>query len=366
MFNPSDLEGAVDHSFFDSDDDRDKAARPAAGSQENNAAQELPAPPPSGAFMEFLGSEAADDSDSGTDYTQEPRRYPTSSEEFTEQSSRKGSRGKRSKSLSSSFSHYSSAGGSRGQGPSDMIPSKSSDLGLSLADDSDYTPEDETSPGCSPFCQPRSDEPDDGQRSRGSVPPSGHGSILHADGLHADNYSQTEFDPDSFIQENLVLHWRGRPCRKNYTFNNNEVRRIDHENQRLLRVLSRISLAPGSSGQYGRKGSSPHIPHSAVNRLREQKRIDKDNQSLLKRLEYVKSTPQLKRSNQLADYQRQARYQATPCPVCDNPSILAATSAAGLSSLRTSTTQMGTRATSVSSNAARSKMLLSARPPFCC
>ncbi|XP_061883056.1 cilia- and flagella-associated protein 97 [Entelurus aequoreus] len=355
MFNPSDLEGAVDHSFFDSDDDRD-GGRPAARSQEKNAAQELPAPPPSGAFMEFLGSDAAEDSDSGTDYSREPRRpYPTSSEEFTEQSSRKDSRGQRSKSLSSTLSHYSSVGGSRGQ--------ERSDMGLSLADDSDYTPEDEASPGCSPFCQPRSEDPDDGQKSRESAPPSGHSSILHADGLHADNYSQTEFDPDSFIQENLVLHWRGRPCRKNYTFNNNEVRRIDHENQRLLRVLSRISLAPGSSG---RKGSSPHIPHSAVNRLREQKRIDKDNQSLLKRLEFVKSTPMLKRSNQLADYQRQARYQATPCPVCDNASILAATSAAGLSSLRTSTTQMGTRATSVSSNAARSKMLLSARPPFCC
>nr|XP_057942200.1 cilia- and flagella-associated protein 97 [Doryrhamphus excisus] len=372
MFNPSDLEGDVDHSFFDSDRDEERDGVRQVVRSEENVEGELPARPPSGAFMAFLGSEDVEGSGSSTDDSREARLpRATSSDETSELSSAKGRRVKRSKGSSSTSSHYSSVGGSRrrGRGPSDVDRSKSSDLGLSFAEESDYTLGDGASPTSSSYL--RSVEADEssakGRTQRESAPLSGHSGFLHPDGTHADEYSQTEsFVPESILEDNVCFHWRGRPNRKNYTFNNNEVRRIDHENQRLLRVLSRISLAPGASvGQYSRiaKAGPPHIPHSAVNRLREQKRIDKDNQALLKRLEYVKSTPLLKRSNQLADYQRQARYQATPCPVCDNSNLAA--SSVGMSSMRASTSQLGTRATSVSSNATRSKTNLSARPPFC-
>ncbi|XP_054635616.1 cilia- and flagella-associated protein 97 [Dunckerocampus dactyliophorus] len=375
MFNPSDLEGDVDHSFFDSDPDDDRPGGRQVVRSEENVAEELPARSPGSAFMALLGREEGEGSASSTDDSRELRlRHPTSSEEISDQSIKKGRRVKRSKGSSSTSSHYSSMGGTRGRGRelSDIEPSRSSDMGLSLAEESDYTLGDEVSLTSSSYSHLRSVEADESsakeQTLRESAPLSGHSGFLHPDGTHADEYSQTEsFVPESLLEENVVYHWRGRPSRKNYTFNNNEVRRIDHENQRLLRVLSRISLAPGASvGQFTRiaKAGPPHIPHSAVNRLREQKRIDKDNQALLKRLEYVKSTPMLKRSNQLTDYQRQARYQDTPCPVCDNSNLAA--SSVGQSSMRASTSQLGTRATSGSSNATRSKMHPSARSPFCC
>ncbi|XP_061627717.1 cilia- and flagella-associated protein 97 isoform X1 [Phyllopteryx taeniolatus] len=377
MFNPSDLEGDVDHSFFDSDRDEDRGGGGggaggggAGGSEENETEEDVPARTPSGSFVAFLASEAAGDdenSNSGTDDNREP---PAASHSASEAFSEQSPRAKRPPSSSSTVSsRFSSPGGSRrrGRAPSARVPSRASNR-PSLAEASDYTLRDEVSPVSSTFQHLQFAEPEEGGakgQRRGSAPPTRANSILRPQGtLNADTDS---FASGSVMQDNLILHCRGRPSRKNFTFNNNEVRRIDHENQRLLRVLSRISLAPGSIvNQFSRKSTTPHVPHSSVNRMREQKRIDKDNQALLKRLEYVKSTPTLKRSNQLSDYQRQARYQATPCEVCDAATNILPSSVAGMSSIRGSASQMGTRATSVSSNAARSKALLAARPPFCC
>ncbi|XP_061686359.1 cilia- and flagella-associated protein 97 [Syngnathoides biaculeatus] len=370
MFNPSDLEGDVDHSFFDSDRDEDRGGA-GGGSDENEAEEDAPARTPSGSFAAFLASGVTEDdenSNSGTDDTRGP---PAVSHSASEALSARSPRAKRPPSSSSSTlsSRFSSPGGSRrrGRAPSARVPSRASNR-RSLADASDFTLRDEVSPASSTFQHLQFAEPEEGGskgKRRGSAPQTRPNSILRPQGtLNADTDS---FASGSVMQDNLILHCRGRPSRKNFTFNNNEVRRIDHENQRLLRVLSRISLAPGSIvSQFSRKNTTPHVPHSSVNRMREQKRIDKDNQALLKRLEYVKSTPALKRSNQLSDYQRQARYQATPCEVCDAATNILPSSVAGMSSVRGSASQMGTRATSVSSNATRSKALLAARPPFCC
>ncbi|CDQ98078.1 unnamed protein product [Oncorhynchus mykiss] len=80
--------------------------------------------------------------------------------------------------------------------------------------------------------------------------------------------------------------------RKNYSFSNDEVRQIDRENQRLLRQLSRPSphSRPGSTGgtsttsssrrrSNGGGGGPPPVRlyHSALNRQREQQRIEKEN-----------------------------------------------------------------------------------------
>lgn len=109
--------------------------------------------------------------------------------------------------------------------------------------------------------------------------------------------------------------------RKNYSFNNEEVRRIDRENQRLLRELSRSSARSRSgsstfSSTSSRKNNAPSIRlyHSAMNRQKEQERIQKENLSFLRRLESVKATPGLTRDEQLADYQRQCRYLGTHAP----------------------------------------------------
>uniref|UniRef100_A0A8C2CLK1 Cilia- and flagella-associated protein 97 n=1 Tax=Cyprinus carpio TaxID=7962 RepID=A0A8C2CLK1_CYPCA len=114
------------------------------------------------------------------------------------------------------------------------------------------------------------------------------------------------------------------PCsvgsrRKNYSFTNEEVQEIDRENQRLLRELSRSSARSRSgssacSKTSGGRSSAPPIRlyHSALNRQRQQERIQKENLAFLKRLESVKPTPGMTRDEQLADYQRHCRYLGTP------------------------------------------------------
>lgn len=80
-----------------------------------------------------------------------------------------------------------------------------------------------------------------------------------------------------------VFHYPGGRNRKNYSFSNDEVRRIDRENQRLLRELSRLSPGP-RLGSVARKktnmtssSSLVRLSHSALNRQREQQRIEREN-----------------------------------------------------------------------------------------
>ncbi|XP_012499454.1 PREDICTED: cilia- and flagella-associated protein 97 [Propithecus coquereli] len=104
--------------------------------------------------------------------------------------------------------------------------------------------------------------------------------------------------------------------RKNYSFTREEVRQIDRENQRLLKELSRQAEKPGSKSIVpGRStGHPPKLYHSALNRQREQQRIERENLALLKRLEAVKPTVGMKRSEQLMDYHRNMGY-LNPSPM---------------------------------------------------
>ncbi|XP_020499505.1 cilia- and flagella-associated protein 97 isoform X3 [Labrus bergylta] len=126
------------------------------------------------------------------------------------------------------------------------------------------------------------------------------------------------FSSESQLGGKLVLPHPGARNRKNYSFTNDQVRCIDQENQRLLRELSRLSPGPSAGSSAGKKShmykNSPPIrlSHSALNRQREQQRIERENLAFLKRLESVKPTPGLKRSEQLADYQRQIEYLGGP------------------------------------------------------
>ncbi|XP_023370668.1 cilia- and flagella-associated protein 97 [Otolemur garnettii] len=96
--------------------------------------------------------------------------------------------------------------------------------------------------------------------------------------------------------------------RKNYSFTKEEVRQIDRENQRLLKELSRQAEKPGSRSTVTRWHHPPKLYHSALNRQREQQRIERENLALLKRLEAVKPTVGMKRSEQLMDYHRNMGY----------------------------------------------------------
>ncbi|XP_072262239.1 cilia- and flagella-associated protein 97 [Pyxicephalus adspersus] len=98
--------------------------------------------------------------------------------------------------------------------------------------------------------------------------------------------------------------------KKNFSFSNEEVRHIDRENQRLLKELSRHASKTKTKSLTPKKPNStpPRLYHSALNRQREQQRIERENLALLKRLESVKPTVGMTRSEQLMDYQRQAGY----------------------------------------------------------
>ncbi|XP_006834569.1 PREDICTED: UPF0501 protein KIAA1430 homolog [Chrysochloris asiatica] len=67
--------------------------------------------------------------------------------------------------------------------------------------------------------------------------------------------------------------------RKNYSFTRDEVRQIDRENQRLLKELSRQADKPGNKSTIPRRpvGHPPKLYHSALNRQREQQRIEREN-----------------------------------------------------------------------------------------
>uniref|UniRef100_V9KF99 Cilia- and flagella-associated protein 97 n=1 Tax=Callorhinchus milii TaxID=7868 RepID=V9KF99_CALMI len=96
--------------------------------------------------------------------------------------------------------------------------------------------------------------------------------------------------------------------KKNYSFTNEEIRCIDRENHRLLQELTR--KASKSKSNISKKSSIAPIRvyHSTLNRHREQERIEKENLALLKRLEMVKPTVGLKRSEQLRDYYRHTAF----------------------------------------------------------
>ncbi|XP_077158361.1 cilia- and flagella-associated protein 97 [Paroedura picta] len=119
-------------------------------------------------------------------------------------------------------------------------------------------------------------------------------------------------------QQKLVLDQPAIGPRKNYSFTNDEVRQIDQENQRLLKELTKHSGKPRSKSASLKKpsGPAPKLYHSAINRQKEQQRIDRENLAFLKRLEAVKPTVGMKRSEQLMDYQRQMSYlnAAPPAP----------------------------------------------------
>ncbi|XP_060102438.1 cilia- and flagella-associated protein 97 [Heteronotia binoei] len=111
-------------------------------------------------------------------------------------------------------------------------------------------------------------------------------------------------------QQKLVSDQSSIGSRKNFSFTNDEVREIDQENQRLLKELAKHSGKPRSKSASLKKpsGPAPKLYHSAINRQKEQQRIDRENLAFLKRLEAVKPTVGMKRSEQLMDYQRQMSY----------------------------------------------------------
>ncbi|CAH2300375.1 Hypothetical predicted protein [Pelobates cultripes] len=140
---------------------------------------------------------------------------------------------------------------------------------------------------------------------------------------------------DKTDQQSLVVEQPPVRHKKNYSFNSEEVRHIDRENQRLLKELSKQASKPRSKILTMKKpnGVPVRLYHSALNRQREQQRIERENLALLKRLESVKPTVGMTRNEQLMDYQRQAGYlnatALSPRPGKASASRISASSSTG-------------------------------------
>ncbi|XP_072904245.1 cilia- and flagella-associated protein 97 [Hemitrygon akajei] len=123
--------------------------------------------------------------------------------------------------------------------------------------------------------------------------------------------------PNDATDLNQLLKEQRR--RKNYTFSNEEAKRIDRENQRLLEELTRKATRPTVNKPKKIAATTVRVYHSTLNRQREQERIERENLAFLKRLEAVKPTVGLKRSTQLYDYQRQMSFMES-CSQQSRPS----------------------------------------------
>ncbi|CAJ1052338.1 cilia- and flagella-associated protein 97 [Xyrichtys novacula] len=175
----------------------------------------------------------------------------------------------------------------------------------------------------------------------------------------------------------LVFHKYRGSRRKNYSFTNDQVRGIDRENQRLLRELSRFTAGPRPGSAAGKKTHTAmnsqlvRPSHSALNRQRGQQRIARENLAILKRLESVKVTPGLKRSQQLEDYQRLTSYQRNPSyPVClsttkERSSSKTPSGPRPISSVHHSPRSVSTSPDSRNTPTVRSKKTSAARPAWC-
>ncbi|CAK8697531.1 uncharacterized protein LOC143456241 [Clavelina lepadiformis] len=143
------------------------------------------------------------------------------------------------------------------------------------------------------------------------------------------------------IGDNLI-HRPEHFGRKNMSFTNDKVREIDQENQRLLKQITRQSRPSSASSvrsnasyasntslnskcssrstssrlsrmSSGRRPSEKPVKlyHTAINRIQQQRQIERENMQLLKRLNSAKATPGMQRQRQLADHKRQAEYIGT-------------------------------------------------------
>ncbi|XP_076446065.1 uncharacterized protein LOC143283704 [Babylonia areolata] len=98
---------------------------------------------------------------------------------------------------------------------------------------------------------------------------------------------------------------RARPMEKsNFTFSNDDTHRIEQENKRLLRQIMRQVHSTGEKRHPAKdlKVQQSTLTPSAINRRREQQRIENENLAFLKRLQKVKPSRGLSRSEQLTAY----------------------------------------------------------------
>ncbi|XP_041360216.1 cilia- and flagella-associated protein 97-like [Gigantopelta aegis] len=159
----------------------------------------------------------------------------------------------------------------------------------------------------------------------------------------------------------------------NFTFSNDRATIIDRENQRLLnQLMQNVNPQPKQRHSCARYVFTPpqRITSSAVNRKREQQRIEMDNMAMLRRLQKITPSKGMSRNEQVKEFEKTTLYGV---PVADVPhrkrvpSGLHASS--GLSQRSrsmnsvNSTSTMGSRRSTASST--KRKTLIDPRPQWC-
>ncbi|XP_014845038.1 PREDICTED: cilia- and flagella-associated protein 97 [Poecilia mexicana] len=140
--------------------------------------------------------------------------------------------------------------------------------------------------------------------------PSGAFSNLHEAVDSNPDVDECSSGLESHLEQKMVLQISRGVVRKNYSFSNDEVRRIDFENKRLLQALSNISSGSKAekcskkSTSVAKGSSVGFYAHSAQNRDRQQRRIQQENLVFLKRLQSTPASPGMSRIEQLTDHQR--------------------------------------------------------------
>lgn len=114
----------------------------------------------------------------------------------------------------------------------------------------------------------------------------------------------------------------------NYTYSASRARMIEKENQRLLQQIMH-HVQPGSkklnpgvaTKSVPKKAVEPVVQRltpSAVNRQREQRKIEMENMQFLKRLQTVRATKGMSRQDQLSEFEKQASYGMPTCIIPTN------------------------------------------------
>lgn len=107
--------------------------------------------------------------------------------------------------------------------------------------------------------------------------------INHFKKLHLINFLSDSLSLESSLEYQLALNCRRKSQRKNFSFSKDEVRRIERENQRLLQKLTHLSSdsnqkrAVKKSTSVAMNSPVSRLSHSALNRQREQQRIQREN-----------------------------------------------------------------------------------------
>lgn len=151
--------------------------------------------------------------------------------------------------------------------------------------------------------------------------------------------------------------------------------RLEAENQKLYeRLLRESKKSSSSSSSRGRRGgldrksssltSSFRLTSSALNRQREQQRIEKENQLILRRLLDVKPSRDLQKEHQLRDYERNFGYlslKMLPVASASANSSFAPRSSTAVGGASTTTTHRSSSKRSSAKSSANNSRISSAK-----